>query len=463
MEKTTIRQALTFDDVLLVPHHARVHPADVSIGARFARGIHLAAPLVSAAMDTVTEHRMAIAMARDGGIGIIHKNMPIDAQCAQVDRVKRSESGMIMDPITLGPDSRLRDATILMSEFSISGVPIVDPTGNLVGILTNRDLVFETDLDRPVREVMTHENLVTAPEGTSLEGAEEILRSHKIEKLPVVDDGGRLCGLITVKDIFKRRAHPNASKDAHGRLLVGAATGTARADLDRAVALVEAGTDVVVVDSAHGHSQGVLDAVERIREALPDTQLVAGNVATAKGSRALVERGVDAVKVGIGPGSICTTRVVTGVGVPQVTAIMDAVRGADGEVQSAGCGGRCLYARLDARGNGGEPRRGVPAGGTTLQADPRHGIVVGDGGGLGRSVFSGIVGATEAGSRGHRGSRAVQGSGYRYALPAAGRSAERYGILRSVIDRGAAAGGRVRADHGRRSTGVASARRGHHA
>jgi IMP dehydrogenase len=339
MEKTTIRQALTFDDVLLVPHHARVHPADVSIGARFARGIHLAAPLVSAAMDTVTEHRMAIAMARDGGIGIIHKNMPIDAQCAQVDRVKRSESGMIMDPITLGPDSRLRDATILMSEFSISGVPIVDPTGNLVGILTNRDLVFETDLDRPVREVMTHENLVTAPEGTSLEGAEEILRSHKIEKLPVVDDGGRLCGLITVKDIFKRRAHPNASKDAHGRLLVGAATGTARADLDRAVALVEAGTDVVVVDSAHGHSQGVLDAVERIREALPDTQLVAGNVATAKGSRALVERGVDAVKVGIGPGSICTTRVVTGVGVPQVTAIMDAVRGADGEVPVIADGG----------------------------------------------------------------------------------------------------------------------------
>jgi IMP dehydrogenase len=339
MEKTTIRQALTFDDVLLVPHHARVHPADVSIGARFARGIHLAAPLVSAAMDTVTEHRMAIAMARDGGIGIIHKNMPIDAQCAQVDRVKRSESGMIMDPITLGPDSRLRDATILMSEFSISGVPIVDPTGNLVGILTNRDLVFETDLDRPVREVMTHGNLVTAPEGTSLEGAEEILRSHKIEKLPVVDDGGRLCGLITVKDIFKRRAHPNASKDAHGRLLVGAATGTARADLDRAVALVEAGTDVVVVDSAHGHSQGVLDAVERIREALPDTQLVAGNVATAKGSRALVERGVDAVKVGIGPGSICTTRVVTGVGVPQVTAIMDAVRGADGEVPVIADGG----------------------------------------------------------------------------------------------------------------------------
>ena len=290
-------------------------------------------------MDTVTEHRMAIAMARDGGIGIIHKNMTVDAQCAQVDRVKRSESGMILDPITLGPDSTLRDATALMNEFSISGVPIVGEDGELLGILTNRDLVFEVDLDRPVREVMTHEDLVTAPRGTSLEDAEEILRSHKIEKLPVVDDARRLCGLITVKDIFKRRAHPNASKDAHGRLIVGAAVGAARIDLDRATALVDAGTDVIVIDSAHGHSQGVLDAVERIRSALPETQLVAGNVATAEGARALVERGVDAVKVGIGPGSICTTRVVTGVGVPQITAIMESVRGADDAVPVIADGG----------------------------------------------------------------------------------------------------------------------------
>jgi IMP dehydrogenase len=338
-----IREALTFDDVLLVPRHARVHPADVAISARFTRSIRLAAPLVSAAMDTVTEHRMAIAMARDGGIGIIHKNMPVDAQCAQVDRVKRSESGMILDPITLGPDASLREAVGLMSEFSISGVPIVAPAGQLVGILTNRDLVFETDLDRPVREVMTKDGLVTAPEGTSLEAAEEILRQNKIEKLPVVDGSGRLCGLITVKDIFKRRAHPNASKDDHGRLLVGAAIGAAREDLVRARALVDAGCDVIVIDSAHGHSQGVLDAVERVREALPEIQLVAGNVATEDGAAALVERGVDAVKVGIGPGSICTTRVVTGVGVPQITAIIDAVRGAgdtpviaDGGIKQSG-------------------------------------------------------------------------------------------------------------------------------
>ena len=298
----------------------------------------LTAPLVSAAMDTVTEHRMAIAMARDGGIGIIHKNMPVEAQCSQVDRVKRSESGMILDPITLGPDASLREAVALMREFSISGVPIVESGGQLVGILTNRDLVFENNLDRPVREVMTGDGLVTAPVGTSLEEAEDILRRNKIEKLPVVDGEGSLCGLITVKDIFKRRAHPNASKDDHGRLLVGAAVGAAREDVERAQDLVAAGCDVIVIDSAHGHSQGVLDAAARVRESLPDIQLVAGNVATEAGARALVERGVDAVKVGIGPGSICTTRVVTGVGVPQITAIIDAVRGA-GEVPVIADGG----------------------------------------------------------------------------------------------------------------------------
>jgi len=338
-DTSKIREALTFDDVLLVPRHARVHPADVVIASHFTRGTLLAAPLVSAAMDTVTEHQMAIAMARDGGIGIIHKNMPIEAQCAQVDRVKRSESGMILDPITLGPGATLREAMALMSEFSISGVPIVENGGRLVGILTNRDLVFETKLDRPVREVMTAQGLVTAPKGTSLEEAESILHRNKIEKLPVVDADGMLCGLITVKDIFKRRAHPNASKDDHGRLLVGAAVGAARADLQRALSLVDAGCDVIVIDSAHGHSQGVLDAVSRVREALPDVQLVAGNVATEAGARALVERGVDAVKVGIGPGSICTTRVVTGVGVPQITAITDAARGTEEEVPVIADGG----------------------------------------------------------------------------------------------------------------------------
>ncbi|MEJ2482071.1 MAG: IMP dehydrogenase [Gemmatimonadota bacterium] len=338
MTERSIPEALTFDDVLLVPRRSHVHPADVSVGTQLTKAIRLSVPLVSAAMDTVTEHRMAIAMAREGGIGIIHKNMSIDSQCTQVDRVKRSESGMILDPITLGADARLREATALMREYSISGVPIVDAEGRLVGILTNRDLLFETDLDRPIREVMTKEGLVTAPVGTSLEEAEQSLHRHKIEKLPVVDSDGYLRGLITVKDIFKRRAHPNASKDEHGRLLVGAAVGAAEDGLVRARELVGTGVDALVVDSAHGHSDGVLKAVEKIREALPEVQLIAGNIATADGAREMVERGVDAVKVGIGPGSICTTRVVTGVGVPQITAIMEAVKGA-GDVPVIADGG----------------------------------------------------------------------------------------------------------------------------
>ncbi|MFQ5690082.1 MAG: IMP dehydrogenase [Gemmatimonadota bacterium] len=325
MSADPFRQALTFDDVLLVPRRARVHPSDVDVSSRFTRSTRLAVPLVSAAMDTVTEYRMAIALAREGGIGIIHKNMSVEAQCSHVDRVKRSESGMILDPITLGPRATLRRAIQLMSEFSISGVPIVEEDGTLVGIITNRDLVFEMDLDRRIGEVMTSEGLVTAPKGTSLEDAEEILHRHKIEKLPVVDEQGRLSGLITVKDIFKRRRHPNASKDGHGRLLVGAAVGSSRDDLVRARELEETGCDVIVIDTAHGHAESVLDAVARVREALPEVELVAGNVATGEGAAALVERGVDAVKVGVGPGSICTTRVVTGVGVPQITAIRDAV------------------------------------------------------------------------------------------------------------------------------------------
>jgi IMP dehydrogenase len=355
MTKPRIREALTFDDVLLVPRHSTVHPADVDVSSRLTRDIRLSAPLVAAAMDTVTEHRMAIAMAREGGIGIIHKNMSIEAQAQQVDRVKRSESGMILDPITLGPEATLREANSLMREYSISGVPIVDGDGLLVGIITNRDLVFETDLDRRVGDAMVAEGLITAPVGTSLDGAEDILRRHKIEKLPVVDDSGRLRGLITVKDIFKRRSHPNASKDAHGRLLVGAAVGTSSGELDRARELVEAGCDVVVVDTAHGHSEGVLQAVSRVRESLPDVQLVAGNIASAAAATSLVERGVDAVKVGVGPGSICTTRVVTGVGVPQITAILDAVQGAgdvpviaDGGIKQSGDIVKALAAGADA-------------------------------------------------------------------------------------------------------------------
>jgi IMP dehydrogenase len=320
--------ALTFDDVLLVPRHSTVHPRDVNVRTRLTRRIPLNIPVIAAAMDTVTESEMAIAMARAGGIGVIHKNMPIDRQAAEVDRVKRSESGMILHPITLGPDRPLRDALALMARFRISGVPIVDDGGRLTGIITNRDLQFEQNLDRPVREVMTKEGLVTAAVGTTLEEAERILGRHRIEKLPVVDENGILRGLITVKDIFKRRQYPDANKDEHGRLRVAAAVGAGGDTHARAKALLGAGADVIVVDSAHGHSEGVLTTVATLRESFPDAQIVAGNVASTEGARALVERGVDAVKVGVGPGAICTTRVVTGVGVPQVTAIVEAVRGA---------------------------------------------------------------------------------------------------------------------------------------
>jgi IMP dehydrogenase len=331
-------QALTFDDVLLVPRHSAVHPRNVDIKSRFTKDIPLDIPLVAAAMDTVTEAEMAMAIARAGGIGVLHKNMPIDRQAAEVDRVKRSESGMILNPITLGPDRPLREAAQLMSRFRISGVPIVDAAGKLVGIITNRDLQFERALDRPIRDAMTKEHLVTGPVGTTLDEAERILGTHRIEKLPVVDDQGVLRGLITIKDIFKRRQHPNANKDQHGRLRVAAAVGATPEALARAKALLDAGCDVIVVDSAHGHSQGVLDTVACLRERFPEAQLVGGNVASEAGARALVERGVDAVKVGVGPGSICTTRVVTGVGVPQITAIVDAVRGA-GDVPVIADGG----------------------------------------------------------------------------------------------------------------------------
>jgi IMP dehydrogenase len=323
------KPGLTFDDVLLVPRYSAVHPREVSTATRFTRTISLNIPLVSAAMDTVTEADMAIAMARAGGIGVLHKNMSVERQAAEVDRVKRSESGMILNPITLGPDRPLREAFALMRRFKISGVPIVDGQGRLIGIITNRDLQFERNLDQPIREAMTKDNLITAPVGTSLDDAERILAQHRIEKLPVVDQQGVLKGLITVKDIFKRREHPNANKDQHGRLRVAAAVGGAADAGTRARSLVASGVDVIVVDSAHGHSEGVLAAVSQLREAFPDVQLVAGNVATEAGTRELVRRGVDAVKVGIGPGSICTTRVVTGVGVPQVTAIMEALRGAE--------------------------------------------------------------------------------------------------------------------------------------
>jgi IMP dehydrogenase len=319
-----IPQALTFDDVLLVPAHSRVLPSNVDPRTRLTRTIGLNVPLVSAAMDTVTESRLAIAIAQEGGVGIVHKNLPIDVQANEVDKVKRSESGMIVDPITMTPDRKISDALELMSKYRISGVPVVDAAGRLVGILTNRDLRFCTSTAAPIRDLMTSEGLVTVPEGTTLEQAKELLHKHRIEKLPVVDAEFRLKGLITVKDIQKQIRFPHACKDELGRLRVGAAVGIARDTLDRARALVAARVDVLAVDTAHGHSEGVLDMVTTLREAFPEVQILAGNVATRAGAAALIERGVDAVKVGVGPGSICTTRVVTGAGVPQLTAVAQA-------------------------------------------------------------------------------------------------------------------------------------------
>jgi len=343
--------ALTFDDVLLVPRHSSVHPRDVSTASRLTRKIPLNIPFVSAAMDTVTEAEMAIAMARWGGIGVIHKNMTVERQAAEVDRVKRSESGMILNPITMGADRPLREAAQLMARFKISGVPIVDGQGKLIGIVTNRDLQFERNLDQSIRDAMTKEGLVTAPVGTDLDEAERILAKHRIEKLPVVDAQGVLKGLITVKDIFKRREHPNANKDQHGRLRVAAAVGGTKAAVERARVLLDAGADVLVIDSAHGHSEGVLQTLDTLRQMFPDAQLVAGNVATAEGAKELAKRGVDGIKVGVGPGSICTTRVVTGIGMPQITAILEAVRGAgdipiiaDGGVKYSGDAVKALAA-----------------------------------------------------------------------------------------------------------------------
>jgi IMP dehydrogenase len=323
--------ALTFDDILLVPQHSTVLPYQTDVSTQLTRNIRLNVPLLSAAMDTVTESRLAIAMAQQGGLGVIHKNLSIDDQASEVDRVKRSESGMIVDPITLSPTHRIFEALDLMKKYRISGVPITDDgskEGRLVGILTNRDLRFETNLQRPISDIMTSEQLITVPVGTTLDAAREILHRHKVEKLLVVDHAFRLKGLITVKDIQKAVKYPNASKDPLGRLRCGAAVGVAKDTVDRAAALVGAGVDVLVVDTAHGHSQGVLDIVSRIRKQFPDVELVAGNVATAAGTRALIETGVDAVKVGIGAGSICTTRVVAGIGVPMISAVMECANAA---------------------------------------------------------------------------------------------------------------------------------------
>ncbi|ASS89685.1 MAG: IMP dehydrogenase [Bacillaceae bacterium] len=324
-ESKFLKEGLTFDDVLLIPAKSEVLPRDVDLSVELTKTLKLNIPIISAGMDTVTESEMAIAMARQGGLGIIHKNMSIEQQAEQVDKVKRSERGVITDPFFLTPDHQVYDAEHLMSKYRISGVPIVNNAEEqkLVGIITNRDLRFIQDYSTKISEVMTKENLVTAPVGTTLEEAEKVLQKYKIEKLPIVDDKGILKGLITIKDIEKVIEFPNSAKDAHGRLIVGAAVGVTSDTMLRVKKLVEANVDVIVVDTAHGHSKGVLETVRKIRDAYPDLNIIAGNVATAEGTRALIEAGADIVKVGIGPGSICTTRVVAGVGVPQITAIYD--------------------------------------------------------------------------------------------------------------------------------------------
>jgi IMP dehydrogenase len=355
LEEKFAREGLAFDDVLLVPAESEVLPNDVSTRTRLTREIELAIPVVSSAMDTVTEGRLAIALARAGGIGIVHRNLSIEDQVAEVDKVKRSEAGMIVEPVTLPPDAPVSEALELMARYRISGVPITDADGRLVGILTNRDLRFESDTSQPVSALMTGRNLITAPVGTTLAEAEQILHRNKVEKLPVVDADGRLRGLITVKDISKRIEYPSATKDAQGRLRVGAAVGVGPDALERAGALVAAGVDVLVLDTAHGHSRGVVETVGRLRSRL-DVQLVAGNVATGEAAEALVRAGADGVKAGVGPGSICTTRVVAGVGVPQVTAVWDCARAcaaegvpliADGGIRNSGDIAKAIAAGAD--------------------------------------------------------------------------------------------------------------------
>lgn len=324
-----VKEALTFDDVLLVPNYSEVLPTQVDVRTKLTKKITLNIPIMSAAMDTVTEAELAIAIAREGGIGIIHKNMSIEEQAEEVDRVKRSESGMIVKPVTVRPDQTIAEAESLMKKYKISGLPVVDEKGKLLGIITNRDIRFVKNFSKKIREVMTKENLITVPVGTTLEEAKEILHKHKIEKLPVVDEKGYLKGLITIKDIEKREKYPNACKDELGRLRVGAAIGVGPEAIRRAEALIEAGADVIVVDTAHGHSKGVLETVEKLKGLFPEVDVIAGNVATPEATEALIKAGADAVKVGIGPGSICTTRIVAGVGVPQLTAVAQCAEVAD--------------------------------------------------------------------------------------------------------------------------------------
>ena len=404
MIQTPVPEALTFDDVLLVPAYSDVVPAQVSTQTLLTRGISLNTPLLSAAMDTVTESRLAIAMAQQGGLGVIHRNLSIEQQASEVDKVKRSESGMIVDPVTIEPQQLISDALEVMRRYKISGVPVTQGK-RLVGILTNRDLRFETRTDIPIGDVMTRENLITVPVGTTLEEAEKILHKHRVEKLLVVNGQYELKGLITVKDIQKKLKYPNAAKDDQGRLRVGAAIGATGDFMERAAELVRFRVDVLSIDSAHGHSTRVLDAIRAVKKRFTNVALMAGNVATYEGAKALIEAGVDTVKVGIGPGSICTTRMVTGAGMPQITAISECYRAArehkipviaDGGIKYSGDVTKAIAAgrergddRLLVRGRRREPGRDDPLSGPQLQDLPRHGLSLGYVAGLGRALLSG--------------------------------------------------------------------------
>ena len=448
LERKFAKEGLTFGDVLLVPAESDVLPGEVSTRTRFARGIEIEIPIVSAAMDTVTEARMAIALAREGGIGVVHRNLPVTDQVAEVDKVKRSEAGMIVEPVTLRPDALVSEALELMAHYHISGVPITDEDGKLVGILTNRDLRFQDDVGRPVSTLMTSEGLVTVPVGTNLEQARETLHRHKVEKLPVVDSDGMLRGLITVKDIQKRVQFPDATKDERGRLRVAAAVGVGAEGLERAEALLASDVDVLVVDTSHGHSIGVIETIRELK-GRTDLPVVGGNVATREGAEALVDAGADAIKVGMGPGAICTTRVVAGIGVPQITAVYDCAQVAakhdvpliaDGGIQYSGrhCEGAGRRRGLrHARGAPGrrrrEPGRRRPSPGRAVQGVP--------GDGLPRShevalVLEGQVlpgrrrRGREARSRGDRGASELQGTAPAGSPPTGRRSAPGDGLLR---------------------------------
>ena len=442
--QASLREALTFDDVLLQPGLSEVLPSDADIRTRITREIPLNIPIVASAMDTVTEAKMAIAMAQAGGIGVIHRNLEPDEQAAQVRQVKKFESGMVVNPVTIHPDATLADALDLMKSHSISGIPVVEGGGNgkagkLVGILTNRDVRFATDPRQTVSELMTKERLITVREGVDQEEAKRLLHQHRIEKLLVVDDQYRCVGLITVKDIEKAVANPNACKDEQGRLRVAAATTVGDKGYERTERLIEAGVDLVVVDTAHGHSRLVLDAVGRIKRLSNAVQVVAGNIATAEGAKALIDAGADAIKVGIGPGSICTTRIVAGVGVPQLTAIMDAVEAAratgtpviaDGGIKYSGDLAKALAAGADCAmvgsllaGTDETPGRGVSLSGPLLQDLSRHGLGRRHGARLGRPLLpAGHQGHAQARAGGRRGAGALQGPGRRpccISLPAA--------------------------------------------